>query len=159
MTDSAGKTVKAAYPGDAITVSGWKDLPAAGDEVLQGSEPDIKKALANRARKSDLEQMLEDVDVINEQRRKERELRAAEALAEESGEEVSNLPKVDEEFKTKELPLLIKGDVSGSVEALMETLKDIGNDVARAKVTGGEVGEVTASDVMRAKVGGGASFY
>src|ERR1700710_1111130 len=36
MSDSSGAPVKAAYPGMAVTVSGWRALPGAGDEVVQG---------------------------------------------------------------------------------------------------------------------------
>ncbi|KAI0035723.1 hypothetical protein K488DRAFT_76427 [Vararia minispora EC-137] len=149
MTDSNGRTVKTAHPGDAVTVSGWKELPAAGDEVLQGSDSDIKKALANRARKADLEKMLEDIEVINEQRAKDREIRAAELLAEENGEEPPR--EIKKEGGPKELRLLIKGDVSGSVEALNGVLQNIGNDVACSRVIDSDVGEVSSSDVLRAK--------
>ena len=57
----------------AVTVSGWKELPNAGDEVLTGTESDIKKALANRARKAEMESALAHLQAINEQRRVERE--------------------------------------------------------------------------------------
>ena len=41
LTDSNGKSVKAAYPGMAVIVSGWKELPNAGDEVLSGTEAEL----------------------------------------------------------------------------------------------------------------------
>ena len=47
MDDSAGAPVKEVYPRMAVTVSGWKELPNAGDDVLTGSDADAKKALAN----------------------------------------------------------------------------------------------------------------
>jgi hypothetical protein len=59
MLDSSDKVVKAAYPGMAVTVTGWKSLPNAGDEVLQGTEANVKKAVANRERKADLEATME----------------------------------------------------------------------------------------------------
>ncbi len=72
MSDSTGKVVKAAYPGMAVIVSGWKTIPNAGDEVLQGSESDVKKALANRVRQAEIEASLKDVEAINKARREER---------------------------------------------------------------------------------------
>jgi translation initiation factor IF-2 len=156
MTDSAGKPVKVAYPGDAVSISGWKELPGAGDEVLQASENDIKRALANRLRKAEQEAMLTDVDAINAHRRQERELREAELRAEESGEA---LVKTPEKEGPKELRLLIKGDVSGSVEALIEALQYIGNEAARVKIIGNGVGEVSESDIMLAKAGEGMYFF
>ncbi|OSD08681.1 initiation factor 2 [Trametes coccinea BRFM310] len=148
LTDHNGKAVKVAYPGMAVTVSGWKELPNAGDEVLTGSEADIKKALTNRLRKAEIEASLEDLEAINEQRRSERERREA-----EDSEEGIEAPQVDE--GPKQLRLIIKGDVSGTVEAVKGSLAGIGNDLAKVKVVSTGVGEVTESDVLRAKTAGG----
>ncbi|KAI0636794.1 initiation factor 2 [Trametes polyzona] len=146
MTDSNGKPVKAAYPGMAVTVSGWKELPNAGDEVLTGSEADVKKALANRIRKAEMEASLADLEAINEQRRSERESREAEEETERKTEAEG----------PKELRLIIKGDVSGSVEAVKGAIEGIGNDIAKVKVVSTGVGDVAESDVLRAKTAGGA---
>ncbi|EJF66017.1 initiation factor 2 [Dichomitus squalens LYAD-421 SS1] len=148
LSDSNGKPVKVAYPGMAVTVSGWKELPNAGDEVLTGSESDIKKALTNRARKAEMEAALVDLEAINEHRRTEREKREA--------EEDTDKPKTASEPQgPKELRLVIKGDVSGSVEAVVNALEVIGNDVARTKIIATGVGDVTESDIMRAKAAEG----
>ena len=50
---------------------------------------------------------------------------------------------------------MIKGDVSGSVEAVSNALEIIGNDIARTKIVATGVGDVTESDVMRAKAAEG----
>lgn len=142
MNDSNGGAVKEAYPGMAITVSGWKDLPNAGDEVLSGSEPDIKKALANRIRKAEVEASLVDMEAINNQRIQDRKDEAADTTGEPT-------PKV--KTGPKELRLIIKGDVSGSVEAVEGALQDIGNKEAVVKIVSSGVGDVTESDVMMAK--------
>ncbi|KZT68177.1 initiation factor 2 [Daedalea quercina L-15889] len=148
LHDSNGKPVKAAYPGMAITVSGWKELPNAGDEVLKGSESEIKKALANRARKADLEASLGGLEILNERRRQDRDQKEKEVAAAKAGEE---LEEVEKEDGPKELRLLIKADVSGSAEAVAGALQGIGNDIARTKIIATGVGDVTESDVMRAK--------
>ncbi|KAI9065099.1 initiation factor 2 [Trametes sanguinea] len=148
LTDHNGKAVKVAYPGMAVTVSGWKELPNAGDEVLTGSEADIKKALTNRLRKAEIEASLEDLEAINEHRRSEREKREA-----EDGEEGAEVPQTEE--GPKQLRLIIKGDVSGTVEAVKGSLSGIGNDLAKVKIVATGVGEVTESDVLRAKTAGG----
>ncbi|KAI1794532.1 initiation factor 2 [Ganoderma leucocontextum] len=148
LSDPNGKAVKVAYPGMAVTVSGWKELPNAGDEVLTGLESDIKKALANRARKAEMVSTLADLEAINEHRRTEREKREAEEEAPEDKTAVQ--PE-----GPKELRLVIKGDVSGSVEAVVNALEVIGNDVARTKIIATGVGDVNESDVMRAKAAEG----
>ncbi|OCH86556.1 initiation factor 2 [Obba rivulosa] len=145
LSDENGKAVKAAYPGMAVTVSGWKELPQAGDEVLTGTESEVKKAIANRVRKAEIEATLGDVEAINEQRRLEREDKDAEG---DTAAPVVTGPK--------ELRLVIKCDVSGSVEAVDGALRDIGNDVARVKIVTSGVGDITEADVMRAKAAEGA---
>jgi translation initiation factor IF-2 len=148
MTDSTGSPVKVAVPGMAVTVSGWKELPGAGDEVLEGSEQDVKKAVANRLRKAEEQAMMIDIDAINTQRRLEREQREDDEADQPAAE------MTHETAKLHELRLIIKGDVSGSVEALVSTVQCIGNERARAKVVSTGVGEITESDIHLAKTSG-----
>lgn len=146
MRDSTGSTVKAAYPGTAVMVSGWKTLPNAGDEVLQGTEAEVKKALANRVRRAEDQNTLAQVDLLNSQRRQDRE------------KQESNLPEADEpeqEDQKKELRLVIKADVSGSLEAVQGALQHLGNQEATTRIIFASVGDVTESDVMLAKTTGG----
>ncbi|KIY64883.1 initiation factor 2 [Cylindrobasidium torrendii FP15055 ss-10] len=148
MADSAGKPVKEAFPGMAVTVSGWKHLPTAGDEVLQGSESDIKKALSNRERKADQDSSVRDVDAINEARRLERERRQLEEQAEDAGKVfvAEDAPKGPMKVK-----LLIKADVSGSAEAVSGALHNLGNDAVKSQVISAGVGDVSESDILTAK--------
>ncbi|KAG2133839.1 hypothetical protein BD769DRAFT_1353689 [Suillus cothurnatus] len=148
MSDSSGAPVKAAYPGMAVTVSGWRSLPGAGDEVVQGSEGDVKKALANRVRKKEVETVLIDAEAINIARAAERErVRKEEDKSQDMKNTLDGGPK--------ELRLVIKGDVSGSVEAAVGALEGIGNKKARVKVVSTGVGDVMESDVMMAKAAEG----
>lgn len=152
MHDSSGKAVKSAYPGMAVTVSGWKELPNAGEEVLSGSEGDAKKALGNRRRKKEVEIELVDLEAINSARIAERK-KGEVGETEESGGGVEG--EEGEEEGPKELRLVIKGDVSGSVEALIGALQDIGNKDATVKIVSSGVGNVSESDVMMAKAAEG----
>jgi len=147
MSDSVGSPVRAAVPGMAVTVSGWKDLPGAGDEVLEGSEQDVKKAVANRQRKAEEQAMMIDIDAINIQRRLDREQRERE---EAEQPEVITEAEAEAE-KPHELRLIIKADVSGSAEALVSAVQSIGNESARVKIVHTGVGEVTESDILLAK--------
>jgi len=143
MIDSTGSPVKVAVPGMAVTVSGWKELPGAGDEVLEGSEQDVKKAVANRHRKAEEHAMMVDIDAINIQRRLDREQREREG---------SDQPEITAETeKPHELLLIIKADVSGSVEALVSAVQYIGNESAGVKIVHTGVGEITESDIHLAK--------
>ena len=152
MLDSSDKSVKVAYPGMAVTVTGWKSLPNAGDEVLQGAEEKVKKAITNRERKVELEATMEDLEAINEQRRLERDRKEAEEGEETSGESVNHHRT---EHGPKELRLVVKGDVSGSVEAVVDALQCIGNKEASVKIVSSSVGDITESDVLRAQAAQG----
>lgn len=151
--DSSGATVKEAKPGAAVVVSGWKELPSAGDEVLQGKENDVKLAVENRKRKLSLAATLDDAEAINTARRREREERQQKAT--ENPEEVQQRSAPVKDMGPKELRLVLKGDVSGSVEALAAAVEGIGNKDAVTKVISSGVGEVTESDVMLAKAAEG----
>jgi translation initiation factor IF-2 len=149
MTDSTGSPVKAAIPGMAVTVSGWKELPGAGDEVLEGSEQDIKKAVANRQRKAEEHVMMVDIDAINIQRRLNREQREREEADQQQQQQQPEIAPETE--KPHELLLVVKGDVSGSVEALVSSVESIGNESARVRIVHTGVGEITDSDILLAK--------
>ncbi|EIN07762.1 initiation factor 2 [Punctularia strigosozonata HHB-11173 SS5] len=156
MTDSAGKAVKAALPGAAVTVSGWKELPSAGEEVLSAGEGEIKRALANRERRAREERMLGDLGAINEQRRVEREVKEEDQGKDgEKDWDREREREREREGGPKELKLVIKGDVSGSVEAVAGAVQGIGNDKAVVKIVSTGVGPVTDSDVMMAKAAEG----
>jgi translation initiation factor IF-2 len=158
MTDSSGKSTKLVPPGTAVTVSGWKTLPNAGDEVLEAEESDIKRALVNRERQADIDKSLVDVEVINNTRRKEREIREEEEEQQRKQKNhrqtiitAAEAEAVKEEEGPKELRLIIKGDVSGSVEAVAGALTGIGNHIAVTKIISSGVGDISESDVTMAK--------
>lgn len=155
MNDSTGKPVQIATPGMAVTVSGWKSLPTAGDDVLQGSETNIKKAIANRERKAEIDLSLADVEAINQSRRQDREKRELEL---QLGKDAAAADEQTEDGP-KELRLIIKADVSGSAEAVGGALQGIGNDVATTKVISSGVGDITDTDVTLAQTAGGASLF
>lgn len=155
MTDDKGRPIKIARPGDAVTVAGWKDVPAAGDEVLQAENEDAaKRAVANRKRVEETRALAQDVERINEKRRMDKVLEEQEREAEGVSVDVVQVdgaPAESNEPEVKELRLVIKGDVSGSIEAVAGALCGIGNKIAKVKIVSQSVGEVSESDVTLAK--------
>lgn len=155
MTDDKGRPIKIARPGDAVTVAGWKDVPAAGDEVLQAENEDAaKRAVANRKRVEESRALAQDVERINEKRRMDKVLEEQEREAEGVSVDVVQVdgaPAESNEPEVKELRLVIKGDVSGSIEAVAGALCGIGNKIAKVKIVSQSVGEVSESDVTLAK--------
>ena len=133
MSDEAGKPIKSAGPGTPVEVTGWTVLPIAGDEVLGASnEREAKQVTSNRNLRLVQAQQLADIEAINEKRLKDRDLELQQA----SG--------------IIEVPFIVKADVSGSVEAITDSIAHIGNSEVKLKVIDASVGEVTDSDVNRA---------
>lgn len=142
----------------AAVVSGWRELPQAGDEVLQGTESEVKRAINNRIRKAQMEATLTDLEAINQSRREERERREiAERNENNSLDTAEDTLQINQEPTKKELRIVIKGDVSGSVEAVAGALQGIGNNLACTKVIATGVGDVNESDIMRAKAADGTN--
>jgi translation initiation factor IF-2 len=154
MADATGAIVSSAYPGQAVMVSGWRELPRAGEVVLQGTEADVRLALRNRVRRVEEEAQLKNVERVNKQRMVEREEREREMESKDDGVRwgrmLSSHKEIDEEGP-KKLRLIIKGDVSGSVEAVEGAVEGIRSKDVVAKVITSGLGDVTESDVMMAK--------
>lgn len=174
MQDSAGRSVRSAPPGTPVSIMGWREIPHAGDQLLEATtEDEAKKAITNRLREIENKKLLADVESINLKRLAERK------KVEKEEEELNRLKeegKTDAEIQTykreiergmnngegfenlngkKSLRLVIKGDVSGSVEAVVGSLESIGNKEAGVKIIHVGVGEVGESDVHMAEAAGG----
>lgn len=159
LTSSDGTVVEEASPGMPVEVTGWKELPEVGDEVLEASsEDDAKQAIETRKRKLEKQKDMGDMDVINEKRRIESEaatlLKQMQKEAKEAGEDPNSIvaPSADDSSGgKKELRLVVKADFSGTVEAVSDSLAVIGNHEARVKVVSSGVGDVTDGDLTMAK--------
>jgi len=128
LTDDGGKRVKNAGPSSPIEVMGFEDVPAAGD-ILQGTEDEAKAV---------------EVSSFRSQRDKEEGLMGVRKAT------LENLFETIAESETKELNIVVKADVQGSVEVLRETLKTLGTEKVTINVLHGSVGAITTNDVMLA---------
>lgn len=163
MTDDKGRAVTSATPGMPVTVSGWDSLPVAGDEVLAPSPSkkaadEVKRAVTNRIREKEAATLMDDVQSINEKRRLDRIRRNDQLLATSSKggnpapASTSTSAYVQEEDDgVKELRLIVKADVSGTIEAVVGAIEGIGNKEARVSIIQSGVGDVTDSDVALAR--------
>lgn len=181
LTDDKGKAVKQALPGYPVTVTGWRDLPNAGDQVLgvpKQSEALAKQALANRKRRAQLADMVDDLSRLNEIHteaatiskdswKAKKDFKTAWALYKAGNGPMPEKVAViaapaftakktkEEEDGVKVLNLVVKGDVSGTVEAVVETLSGIGNQEVRTKIAYSGVGDITPGDIELAETLGG----
>ncbi|KAL9581976.1 MAG: hypothetical protein Q9203_005682 [Teloschistes exilis] len=162
LKDAAGVQVMQAGPGIPVEVDGWKDQPVAGDEVLQAeSEQQAKSAVAFRLVRAEKERLATDMAAVNESRRLEQEKReAAAATSDNASSTDAEVPPAaastaaeskaappSAQDTTVRLPLILKADVSGSVEACLNTITALGNSQIHAQVLRSSVGPVSESDL------------
>lgn len=158
LRSEAGVMLKSAGPGTPVEIDGWREQPAAGDEVLQApDEQSAKAAIHYRLEANERIQMATDVAAVNEARRleqqKREELERAAELAKENpdtdvasteGQITLSTPSFHEVF------FVIKADVSGSVEAVTDAVSALGNSEVRPHILRTGVGPITEFDIDHA---------
>ncbi len=132
ICNDKGFTIQEAGPSLAIEVFGLNDAPSAGD-VFNVVETD------KQAR-----------DIIDYRLRKAKNLKVT--ASKTSLEEL--FLRASGTGKTKELPLIIKGDVHGSIEAIITSLNKIESDEVKLRILHNAVGGITESDITLAKASG-----
>ena len=130
MSNYKGKKVKAAGPSTPVEVTGLPEVPQAGETFYEVDDEKTAKHLIER------------------RKRQERE-KSINATAKVS---LNDLFNQIEKGKLKELNIIVKADVQGSVEAVKQSLEKLSNDQVKVKVIHANVGGVTETDVTLAKV-------
>jgi translation initiation factor IF-2 len=128
MFDDRGRTVESAGPSTPVEIVGLEGMPDAGDTFLVVSDRDKARGIG--------------------QYRKGREREAQ--LAKSSRVTLEGLADSIKQAGMKELPLILKGDVTGSVEVLADSLQKMSTEKVRIKVIHSGVGAITESDVLLA---------
>ncbi len=132
LVNDKGDQVKTAGPSVPVEVLGLNSAPEAGDRF------DVVPT-EGRAR--------EITDYRERQRREKRGTGSARASLEQMMSQISQTGR-------KEFPILVKADVQGSAEAIVQALEKVGNDEIRARVVHYAVGGVSESDVSLAAASG-----
>jgi len=125
MVDDAGETIKTAGPSTPVEIQGLSGVPAAGDEMIVVADE-------RRAR-----------EAAEFRQTKERETR----LARQQAAKLENMFSQMGEGEVKNVNVLIKGDVQGSIEALSESLVKLSTEEVKVSVVHGMVGAINESDI------------
>ncbi len=136
LLDDKGETVSEAAPSFPVEVLGFSGAPEAGDRVA---------VVDNEARAREVTEY--------------RERQKREKLSVRGGSVRGSLVDMMSQLRTagkKEFPLLIKGDVQGSVEAIMAALDKLGTDEVGARVIHAGVGGISESDITLAEASNAA---
>lgn len=152
MKDEHGKPLKQAGPSTPVQVWGWKELPHAGDQILEAKLEQIsRKVIQNREDRQKQIQAAKDIEHINEKRQEEvKELQRQERINElkMAGLDASELMADDANgTKVDTVKYIVKSDVFGSAEAIKESIDGLGNDEVKAVVISHEAGAPTESDL------------
>jgi len=129
LFDDKGRPVKEAGPSTPVEVLGLQGVPEAGDQFQVADEAKARHIVEYRQSK----------------------IREA-SLAKTAGSRIT-LDQLHEQLKAgevKELPIVIKADVQGSVEVLSEMLTKLSNDEVKLKIIHASVGAVTETDILLA---------
>lgn len=128
MMDHKGRRLEKAAPSTPVEVLGFSDVPVAGELFYVTDDEKVARQIA----------------VTRAQRQRAEDMKAAGRLS------LEDVFKRIQEGEVKELPLIIKGDVQGSVEALAQALDGLSTDEVKVQLVHQGVGAVTESDIILA---------
>lgn len=128
MTNDKGERIKKAGPSVPVEITGLDTVPTGGDTVNAVSNEKLAKQLVEQRRTIKKEEIFNSQNKVT----------------------LDNLFDQMQLGDVKELKIIVKGDVQGSVEAVKQSLEKISNNEVRVHVIHGAVGAVNESDVMLA---------
>jgi len=139
MTDADGAMLKSAPPSTPVKITGWSDVPASGMKFTTEKNEKAAKGAAEEAMQA---RKLAKANASNEQ-----SAAAGAATVEDLFAAIENQQK-------KCLRVIVKSDVHGSTEALVQALQEIESDKVDLDVISQGVGHITKNDVTLASAGG-----
>ena len=128
MTDYKGKKIDEAGPSVPVEIAGLAEAPNAGDAFDAVSDERLARELVEQRKQQEKEAQFNSVQKVT----------------------LDNLFSTIEAGEMKELNIIVKADVQGSVEAVKQSLEKLSNEEVRVRVIHGGVGAVNESDVMLA---------
>nr|XP_009480938.1 PREDICTED: translation initiation factor IF-2, mitochondrial isoform X1 [Pelecanus crispus] len=174
MFDENGKAVDAASPGIPVEIMGWKEVPSAGDEILEvESEQRAHEVVAWRTYVEQQERMKRDVEVIEakqkehrmEYEKKQQKLahltwRQRKAVLYKANKHLMfSKPRERTEVDKNVLSVIVKGDVDGSVEAILNILDSYdADDECKLDIIHFGMGDISETDISLAESFNGVVF-
>lgn len=128
MTNDKGRTVKIALPSIPVEITGLAEVPSSGDIFNAVADEKLAKELAGQRKHEAKTEKFKQFKKVT----------------------LDNLFSQIAQGAVKELPIIVKADVQGSVEAVRQSLEKISNEEVRVRVIHGGVGAIKESDVMLA---------
>ena len=128
MFDDAGKKIKSAGPSIPVEVLGLSEVPAAGDRFTVVKDEKTARQMAEARREKERQENFNSAHKVS----------------------LEDLYSQIKEGKVKELSVIIKADVQGSIEAIRGSLEKLSTDDVKVRVIHGAVGAITETDITLA---------
>ncbi|MCH5349383.1 MAG: translation initiation factor IF-2 [Oscillospiraceae bacterium] len=128
MTNDKGQVVKEAGPSYPVEITGLAEVPSAGDTFNAVEDERLARELVDQRKHEAKQEQFKQYQKVT----------------------LDNLFSQIEQGEIKELPIIVKADVQGSVEAVKQSLEKLSNEEVRVRVIHGAVGAVSEGDVMLA---------
>ncbi|MCL1903483.1 MAG: translation initiation factor IF-2 [Oscillospiraceae bacterium] len=132
MLDDKGKTAKTAGPSVPVEITGLAEVPSAGDQFSAVEDEKLARELVEKRKHEAKEAHFNQYKKVT----------------------LDSLFSHIEQGSVKELPIIVKADVQGSVEAVKQSLEKLSHPEVKIRVIHGGVGAVSESDVMLANASG-----
>uniref|UniRef100_A0A8C5UMW5 Translation initiation factor IF-2, mitochondrial n=1 Tax=Malurus cyaneus samueli TaxID=2593467 RepID=A0A8C5UMW5_9PASS len=174
LFDENGKAMDAASPGIPVEIMGWKEAPSAGDEILEvESEQRAQEVVAWRTYVEQQEKLKKDIEVIEakqkehrlEYKKKQEKLahltwRQRKAVLYKANKHLMfSRPKERTEMDENTLSLIVKGDVDGSLEAILNILDSYDcEDECKLDIVYFGLGDISENDISLAEAFNGVIF-
>jgi translation initiation factor IF-2 len=128
MFDDKGKKIKQAGPSIPVEILGLSDVPSAGDRFIVVKDEKTARQMAESRKEKHREESFNNSNRVS----------------------LEDLYSQIREGKVKELAIIVKADVQGSVEAIRSSLEKLSTDDVRVRVIHGAVGAITETDITLA---------
>jgi len=132
MLDDKGKRIQSAPPSAPVLVVGFQDVPHGGDRFIVTTEERYARELSK---------------FRQEKLREKEAAKSSRTTLEELYSKIGEAEKVV-------LNVIIKGDVRGTIDAIVESLKKLSNDIVEVQITHSGVGAITETDINLAMASG-----
>ncbi|MCR4718927.1 MAG: translation initiation factor IF-2 [Firmicutes bacterium] len=128
MTNDKGRRIKIAPPSTPVEIQGLSEAPMGGERIFAVKDEKLAREVAESRKNEQKETRFSQIKKVS----------------------LDNLFDQIDEGNMKELSIIIKADVQGSVEAVRQSLEKLSNDEVRVRAIHGGVGAINESDVMLA---------
>ncbi|XP_046900050.1 translation initiation factor IF-2, mitochondrial isoform X2 [Hypomesus transpacificus] len=174
LFDENNRTIAEAHPSDAVEIVGWKELPSAGEEIQEvESEQRAREVVDWRCYMEEQDKLKNAIPIIEAKQREHQEIYRKEReglthltwrqrkslLYQTNRKKLAMRPSEKLESEVLSLPVIVKGDVDGSVEAILNIMETYdAYDQCQMEVVHFGIGDISENDINLAETFSGMIY-